>query len=201
MTMGQHLDNLSNLLSQNRLLKFAIIALMVGFAYDRYEIRQMRLQDRTIVVPPVVNSKIVIQGGRATDSYIQEYVIRYFVPLMLSYTPSSARGQFSEALSSWHRDSHEEAKAKLYLLADQIEQSKAVSSFYVGNKINHDPSRKIVEFEGNRRLSLQDQPSESTNKAYVMTYVVENGRFWVTSFEEKLDKSKAIEAGVSNALK
>lgn len=194
MLLKFHLDRLSNAIGEMKLYRFTVIALLIGFAYDRYEIRQMRLQDRTIVVPPVVNSRIEITGGKATDSYVREYAVRYLVPLVLSYTPATARTQFGEFLSSWHKDTFEAAKSKLYLLADQIEQTKAISAFYVG-KVNHDAGRKVVEIEGNRRLNQQDQQVENTNKSYVLTYAVENGRFWVTSFEEKADLTTARPGG------
>lgn len=188
------LQKTSRIFAENRLLKFCVVVLTFGFLWDRYELRQLRQNATTVVTPPVLNSRIEITGNKPSESYVREYV-RYIIPLATCWLPATARPQFSEFLASWHPDVVEDARSRFYLLADQIEKTKALSAFNLV-KITHDANRKLIEVEGNRRLTQQDQLTENKTKSYVISYVIENGRFWITSFKEKDEKNNS---GVNDA--
>lgn len=178
----------SNLFAENRLLKFCVVVLTCGFLWLSYQVKDYKEKSRTVVVPPHLNSKVVISGNWTSDSYIHEYM-RYVGALLWNYSPATAREQFSELLVSFHPSSFQPAKERLYILSDQIEQTKASSVFYI-HEIKNFPEKKYVQVTGNRQLSLQDKTVETATKTYFVLYKIESGRFWIQGIEEKNDQKK-----------
>ena len=189
MLLKRFLQNSSNLFAENRILKFAVVVLAIGFVWCAYKIDDVKDRVRTVVVPPVISSQIEISGSWTTDAYVKEYV-RYIGSLIWNYSPGVARNQFGEMLSSWHPSVFENAKDRLYIMADQIELTQAASVFYI-NKIEHNHEGHTIEVTGTRRLTQKEEVMENIVKTYVVTYVVENGRFWLMSIEEK-NKDKGV---------
>lgn len=173
----------SNLFAENRLLKFVVVVQSIAIVLGGFVVNSSRNNVRTVIQPPVINSKIEISGSWTSDAYVREY-IRYIGALLWNYSPGTARNQFAEVLVSWHPSVYEEAKQRLYIMADQIEHTKAASVFYP-YKIEHNHDRRVIEVSGNRHLTMQDKSIESSSKTYLVTYRAENGRFWITGVEEK----------------
>ncbi len=188
MFLKRYLLKTSNLFAENRILKFCVVFLAAGFVWNSYQLSDAKEKIRTVVVPPVINSQIEITGSWTTDAYAKEY-IRYIGSLLWNYNPGVARKQFGEFISSWHPSVFEDAKKRLYIMADQIELTKASSVFYI-NRVEHSPDKKLIEVMGNRRLTQQDKEVENTSKTYLVSYRVENGRFWVTGVEDKAEAGK-----------
>ena len=190
MLLKRFLQPNSNLFAENRILKFVTVVLAISFIWFAYKVEDVKDRVRTVVVPPVINSKIEISGSWTTDSYAKEYM-RYIGSLLWNYSPGIARNQFSEALSSWHPSVFEDAKARLYIIADNIEKTEAASVFYINSiKTNHEA--QTIEVMGTRRLTQREETMENLVKTYIVGYKVENGRFWIMSVEEKdKDKDKA----------
>lgn len=187
MRFNKFLQISSDLFAENRLLKFVVVVLAVGFVWCAYKVNDIKDKVRTVVVPPHINSKIEISGSWTTESYIREYM-RYMGALLWNYSPSTARNQFNELLPSWHPEAFVQAKERLYILASQIEQTGASSAFYI-NQIAHNAENNYVEVTGNRNLMLQNKTVEAATKTYFVAYKVENGRFWIVGVEEKTDKN------------
>lgn len=184
MELSKYVHRMENLFSENRLLKAAVVVLTVGFLWCAYSINATKDKIRTVVVPPVLHSKVEISGSWTTDSYVKEYM-PYVAALLWNYSHATVRSQFGEILVSFHPSAFEAAKQHLYQLAEQIDKTRASSVFYI-TKIEHKPEQKMVEVTGNRRLVQQESTQvENTTKTYIVSYLVENGKFWLTSVSEK----------------
>ncbi len=192
MHLNMFLQRTSNLFAENRLLKFVVVITAITQIWCVFKIDDIKDRIRTVIQPPVINSKIEISGSWTSESYAKEY-IRYIGSLLWNYSPATARNQFAELLVSWEPSGFNDARIKLYTLADQIEKTGAASVFYI-NKIEIDPDKHIITVTGNRHLSMQDRTVDVAVKAYDVTYVVENGRFWITGVQEK----EPAGPGVSN---
>ena len=195
MLLKRYMQAASNLFAENRLLKFCVVVLTVGFVLLAYRVDGIKDRVRTVVVPPVLHSKVEISGSWTTDSYCREYM-RYLGALVWNYSPSTVREQFSESLASWHPDVFQMAKERFYLLADQVEKTRASSAFYI-HKIHHEAEKNYVEVTGNRVLMMQDKSVDTATKTYFVAYKVENGRFWIMGIEEKTDRSSKPSAAIT----
>ena len=184
------LQKASNLFAENRLLKFVVIVQMLALIWVVGRVEDIKNKIRTVIQPPVLNSKVEVSGSWTSDSYVKEY-IRYIGALVWNYSPGTARTQFAELLVSWHPSSFEAAKEKLYLKADQIEQTRAASVFYI-NRIENHSDKHVIEVIGNKLLTMQDKSVENTTMTYMVQYAVENGRFWIMGIEEKDPRKIAV---------
>lgn len=193
MLLKNFLQQSSNVFAENRLLKFVVVVQCLVLIWCVYKVEDIKGNIRTIIQPPVINSKIEVSGAWTSDAYVKEY-IRYVSSLVWNYSPGIARNQFAELLVSWHPSVYQSAKQRLYILADQIEQTSSASVFYI-NKIEHNVDRREIEVTGNRLLTMQNKPVEQAMKVYIVTYKVENGRFWILGIEEKVDKKSAVPPG------
>jgi conjugal transfer pilus assembly protein TraE len=190
MLLQHYLQKTSNLFAENRLLKFVVVIMCLTQVWCVFRLETIKDRIRTVIQPPVINSKVEVTGSWTSDSYVKEY-IRYVSALAWNYSPATVRNQFAELLVSWDPAAFEAAKSRLYILADQIEQTRSSSMFYISN-IKHDPDRRVIEVTGNRNLTMQDKSVESKSKTYVVTYRVDNGRFWLVSMEEKDQSGKKV---------
>lgn len=192
MFLNTFLQRSSNLFAENRLLKFVVVIMCLTQIWCVYRVNVIKDKVRTVIQPPVINSKIEVSGSWTSDAYVREYV-RYMGALLWNYSPGTARNQFSEILVSWHPSVFNDAKQRLYVLADQIEQTRSSSVFYI-NKIEHNPDGNFVVVSGNRHLAMQDKSIEVSQHTYHVSYVVESGRFWILGVEEKGKDGKPIGA-------
>lgn len=176
-------QNTSNIFAENRLLKFTNLVIGVAVAFCVYDNRQARNEARTILVPPTITTKMMIQGDKASDEYIKEFA-RYIINLALTYNPATARVQFSELLSIFDPAAFQETRKELYELADKIESTKAASVFYL-NKIVHDLDKHTIEVSGTKKIYLMDQKTEESQKVYEIAYRFENGKFTILRLTDK----------------
>lgn len=190
MLLKHYLQKTSNLFAENRLLKFVVVVMCLTQVWCVFRLETIKDRIRTVIQPPVINSKVEVTGSWTSDSYVKEY-IRYVSALAWNYSPATVRNQFAELLVSWDPAAFENAKSRLYILADQIEQTRTSSVFFI-NQIKHDPDRRVIEVTGNRSMTMQDKSIENKSKTYVVTYKVESGRFWLVGMEEKEPGAKKI---------
>lgn len=188
MLLNTFLQRTSNLFAENRLLKFVVVVQGLTLFWCVYKIDSIKDRIRTVIQPPVINSKIEVSGSWTSDAYVKEY-IRYIGALLWNYSPAVARNQYEELMVSWHPSNYEAAKQRLYVLADQIERTQTSSVFYISG-IKHNSNKRLIEVTGNRRLTMQDKSVENAVKTYVLSYTVTNGRFWILGIEEKVDDKK-----------
>lgn len=167
--------------AQNRLLKFSVVSLSIAVVISSFLSYRAVKTQRTILLPPVINTKMTFDGYKASDEYLKEFV-RYSLGLALSYSPVTARANFSELLSLFAPEVFAEEKEGLYSLADRIETNRISAVFYIYD-MNILPD--TIEVRGMSK-QLQDKSilSEET-KTYFINYRVVDGRFMIIKIFEK----------------
>jgi conjugal transfer pilus assembly protein TraE len=193
MKLDIFMQKTSNLWAENRLLKFVVVALSIGLAVNVSMVTKAMNSQRTIILPPVVNSMIEISGDQASDAYIKEFT-RYVSSLAFSYSPGTARQQFSELLNLYHPSVFQQAKTNLYSLADKIESLHASSYFLITKNPVHDRAKKQIIIEGNIRSYQNDQVTENGQKTFVISYLMDNGHFYVLGVQEQDKNAQRQEA-------
>ncbi len=188
MKMNIFLQKTSNLMAENRLLKFIILIIGVTVIYNTFMVRHALHTHRTILVPPAIKSTMEIQGNSASDEYIKHFT-RYILGLAFQYSPATARYQFEELLSMYSPSSFPKAQEFFYDLADTIETAQISNVFYI-HKMVLDSTKKQAEVTGLKRQYVHDVKSEEATKTYIVVYEFEDGRFMVVDISEKeiLDK-------------
>ncbi len=186
MNFKKFLSEHANIKAENKILKFFIIVIGIVQIINIFWNYTVTKSARTIIIPTALSSKIEI-----SDRYISEegakYYTRYIIGLALNYTPATARGQFEELLTFYTPDEFPKAKATLYSLAEDIENAKVSSSFYI-QKIILDHEKRVIEVIGLKRQYTNEVKIKETTEEYIIEYVVQDGRFLIKKLYQKEDK-------------
>jgi len=80
MRIKTYLEEKLNLTVENRLLKFAITVLGIALIVNVFVTWGLVVRTRTIVVPPVVNTRFELSGAKLSDEYVK-MMARYIDPM------------------------------------------------------------------------------------------------------------------------
>lgn len=175
------LQKTSNMFVENRLLKFVVVVLTIAVVINSLLVQRAITYQRTVLIPPKMTGTIEFVQGRPTDDYLRD-LTRRIVNLGATYSPATARRQFEELLSFYPPEEYSTASSTWYTLAGRVEDVQASTVFYPQKiSVNSD----IIEVTGTHRQWAGDQMVESGNRAYVIRYRIEDGRFYLLSFMEK----------------
>jgi len=175
------LQQSSNLFARNSLLRFVVIVLSACLAFTSFMTYRAVRYQKVILIPPQMTGTVEFVQGKPTGAYIQD-ISRRIVSLATTYSPGTARKQFSELLAYYAPESYPEASALWYSLAGRIEESQVSSVFYPQSLTIKDDRIEVFgdlkQYTGNTRL-------ENTTRTYFLDYQVRDGRFSLLSFKEK----------------
>lgn len=183
MKLDIFLQKTANLALENRMLKLIVIVIGITVLINTVMTYRALNSQRTILVPPVIKSKIEITGDKASEEYIKSFT-RYLCGLTFSYTHTTARGQFDELLTMYAPDTFPEAKRIFYNLADSIETAKNTSVFYI-QRLGVDSDRNQIEVTGLKKQFVEDRMIDNGVRTYIIEYRIENGRFMIQKITEK----------------
>jgi conjugal transfer pilus assembly protein TraE len=177
----------SNLFVENRLIKFVIVILALTVAFNSLMVFRAIKYQRVVLIPPKMTGTIEFVQGKPSDAYIRD-ISRKIVSLASTYSPPTARAQFEELLPFYAPESYPEASKAWYSLASRVEESQVSSVFYL-ERIKLKESS--IEIFGNLKQYAGNTPIENTGRTYLIDYRVQDGRFFVVSFQELLTPAQA----------
>jgi conjugal transfer pilus assembly protein TraE len=183
MKLNLFLQKSSNVVAENRLLKFVVVVIGVAAVINAFMTYRALNYQRTVIVPPVLKSRIEITGDRASEEYVRAFS-RYFAALAFSYSPGSVKAQFDELLALYAPEVFPEEKRVLYELADRVITTRVTSVFFIG-KLYVDGEKSQIEVAGQRRQYVDDRKVEDIVKTYLIDYRISEGRFQLVKISEK----------------
>ncbi len=183
MELNKYLEQRNNLIANNRLLKLAVVVIGLGLVVNAFVTYSLSKRARTVIVPPVVNTRFELSGFRLSDEYVK-VMTRYIMSLAANYTPVTARSNFDELLGLYDPASYAEGKRTLYKLADTVETARVTASFFI-QKVTIDENGRQITVEGTKRLTANEQKVEEGPETYLVDYSNNNGRFAITSLSRK----------------
>ena len=185
------LQKTSNLFAQNRLLKFTITILALTVMFNSAMVYRAVKYQRVVLIPPTMTGTVEFIQGKPNDAYITD-ISRRIVGLAATYSPPTARGQFEELLTYFAPEAYPQASNSWYSLASRVEESQVSSVFYL-EKIS--VTEGFIEVFGNFKQYAGDTLLENTSKTYLIDYRLQDGRFYIVSFKEKLTQRQEQERG------
>ncbi len=185
------LQKASNLFVQNRILKFSIIILALTIIFNSVMVYRAVKYQRVVLIPPTMTGTVEFIHGKPTDGYIAD-ISRRIVNLAATYSPPTARSQFEELLAYFAPETYPQASQSWYSLAGRVEESQVSSVFYL-EKIGI--TEEFIEIFGNFKQYAGDTLLENSSKTYLIDYRLQDGRFYIISFTEKLTQRQEQERG------
>lgn len=183
MKIDYYLEEKANLRAQNRLLKFAIIAIGLAVLIQGCFTYIALNYQRVVLVPPGLSEKVWVKGNEASDHYLRQ-MGRYLALLLLHFTPSSAEEQFSELLSYVAPDAYPQVKAELEGVLEKVKALTITSIFHV-QEISLEPKEQVLEVKGFlTQYAGQAKSIEQTNVVR-LKYSINQGRLLIHEIEQK----------------
>ena len=183
MKLNLFLQKSSNIFAENRLLKFAVVVIGVAAIVNTFMTFRALNYQRTVIVPPVLKSRIELTGDRASEEYVKAFS-RYIAALAFSYSPGGVRAQFDELLALYAPEVFPAGKRLLYELADRVTTTRVTSVFFI-SKLFVDNEKNQIEVSGQRRQYVEDGKVEDILKTYIIDYRISDGRFQIMKISEK----------------
>lgn len=178
--MSFFVSKTANLFAQNRLLKFIIILLTVGFFFNSLLVNRALKHQKIVLIPPHMTGTVEFVQGKPTETYIRD-VGRKVVMLAANYSPATARKQFDELLFYYAPESYPDASKSLYSLAGRVEDAQVSSVFFQESfKLKGDH----IEIFGNIKQFTGSTFIENRSATYKLEYRIVDGKFEVVSLLE-----------------
>ncbi|MBM9514062.1 type IV conjugative transfer system protein TraE [Desulfogranum marinum] len=182
MRANDYLQKSSALFDENRLLKFAFVVMAIALCFNSLMVHRAVKYQRTILIPPHMTGEIEFVQGNPSEKYIRD-MSRTIAGLAGTYSPSTVRENFEELLYYYSPKSYPEASARWYSLASRAEEGLVSSVFFL-ETIKFDDKR--IELFGQQIQYTGNTPLENTSRTYLVDYLIEQGRFFVTAIREKV---------------
>lgn len=184
MKLETYLQSASNKVAENRLLKFVVLIIGGAVLFNTVLLSRAMNTARTILIPPGINGKVEITGGRASEEYVKA-MTRYVIALSGSYTPATARSQFGELLVLYSPEAYPEAKRVFYELADRIETAHVTQAYFIQQIAVGDSQ---IEVRGVRKQFIEASRLDEARMSYLIDYKIEDGKFTLLGFSEKTER-------------
>lgn len=186
MKLDLFLQKTSNIQFKNQVYRFAVIVMAAAIVANSFYTYRMLSEQRVIVIPPGgVKNKVEVSMRSADEEYLK-MMTRYVAGLYLTYSPATARVQFSELLTLYHPSRYEDGKVFLYDLADKVEISKVTSVFNI-DSMEYDTGAGgafSVKTKGMKALYARGRQIEEKKTAFLLTGRIEQGRFYIEDIME-----------------
>jgi conjugal transfer pilus assembly protein TraE len=181
--LKRYLEERENLRASNKLLKFFVVVIGIAVILNSAFTLFLMKENKVVIVPPVYSDKLFVSGTDASDEYLSS-IGNFISFLMLTYSPATARTQFSHFLKFCSPEAFPKFKAILYSLADKIETTQVSSVFYP-QRISVNRAEKVLEILGLlNQWTSNHQFITNEVKRYRIKYKIQNGFFMVENFDE-----------------
>lgn len=176
--LKKYMEEKTNYAMSNRILRFFVIVIGIAIIVQSFVMYSLWKSQRTVLVPPNITSQAFISGVDASDEYLRA-MARYVMILTTTYSPSTARSQFSDFLKLVAPERFAEYKKVFYDLADKSETGNVSSSFFV-SLVKVDRVKKELIVQGILNQWTQDKKFITDEvKSYLIAYDIRDGMFYV----------------------
>jgi conjugal transfer pilus assembly protein TraE len=178
----RYINDWQNILEENRVLRFVAISSLAVTLICLGILLSQGDRTRTIVVPMAPASEgLYITGDEPSDAYLQA-IARDVIGLIGTFTGSSAQAQFDRLLVHVHPSVYNERRTEWANLARDMRGYRDVTfATYVR------PEEPILMLANTLRVPTQrvrfiGATRSIENGHSEIGYLIENGRFWLTSY-------------------
>jgi type IV conjugative transfer system protein TraE len=174
----------STMFTQNRLLKFALVVMLIMLVWLSYSLVKAVNNQTVVIIPKGLDKTVTMQGGE----FDQQYLIamgNYIAGLYWSFTPSQVQGQYQQLASLLAPAVSPALKADLIAMADAHKANEVTMSFIINDiQVELQPQRIITVKGWQSKYILKNRVSEG---AFILeiAYGTQAGRLQVLSIKEK----------------
>jgi conjugal transfer pilus assembly protein TraE len=172
----------SNVWAENRLLKFVVVVMGLSSVISIFMSIHAINQQKVVILPPVVDKRIVISGNDVNDDYIKLFV-RYTLGLLLNYSPTSFNDQADDCLKFASPEFYQQLHKKLTTLKETVRKLN-ISNIFYPERIKIYRNEERIEVLGIQRQYAQHSLVDEGTKTYEIKYEIIQGRFFLEGIKE-----------------
>lgn len=180
--MNKFMNYAANLAAENRLIKMGFVVCLMITLLNSYSISTMDNKVRTHVIPIGANGKFEFTGNKASDEYLTS-IMQYVVFMSGNVTAQSIDHQLTDLLSLFHSSVYGIYKDEF---RDWSQSVQKYSSIYFTTNWRHDLPLEITDNKLTKQIEKRRVVGNSVKSVVSVvvsvSYVIENGRFWITEF-------------------
>lgn len=141
--------------------------------------------EKTILVPPEINKTIWVSSNNVSPEYLSEMAV-FFTSMRLNMTPSNAAFQRDLLLRYVRPQNYSIIASQLQKEEERIKSGHITLSFFPTD-VTVDSKQKIVRVSGESQSMVGIESSQKCRAIYQLSFIYENGRLLIQSFEEVKD--------------
>ena len=190
MEITQYKSRLQNLIAQrNGYLVLAAALALISLILVICVFRMIN-RERIVIVPPVIHQAFWVNSQTVSPEYLSQ-ISSFLVQLRLNMTPSSAEYQREMLLRYTDPAYYGALKNELVEEADHLAKSHTSLIFYPVD-ISIDVSHLTAEISGDFSATVSNMPLPVQRLSYRLSYRYSQGRLWLQSFQEIIDKTNEL---------
>lgn len=185
--LSPFLSRFSNLIVENRTLKFVLVCISLIAVYQQYSINKYFDEQMVTIQPPNLRGEASIGRDYADDEYLTAMAI-YVGNLFLNVGASNVSRQFADILKLAHPDSFNDLKSKLKERAALLEKYNSISySATIQRNRSMIIEKTSISFFASKRKIVGGSIEKGIPYKIVIDYVIINGTFYINDIKEVED--------------
>lgn len=176
-------DKLANTLVENALLKFCFVVMLGATIFNAIVAYKAMNNQKVVILPPVVDHKIVIRGNTVDDHYLK-MMGRYTAKLLLDYTPSNVEGNFSDFLKLAAPKVFAGMRDDLDKIIEEVMRLRVSSSFHI-HRIKKLGDTNRIELVGLRTKYADETLIAKDTEHHIIEYQINAGTYRVKGVSKK----------------
>ncbi len=176
-------DKLANALAENALLKFCFVMMLGATIFNSVVAYKAMNNQKVVILPPVVDHKIVIRGNAADDHYLK-MMSRYATKLLLDYSPSNVEGNFSDFLKLAAPKVFAGMRDDLDKIIEEVMRLRVSSSFHI-HRVKKLGDTNRIELVGLRIKYADETLISRDTEHHTIEYRIDEGTFRITGVTKK----------------
>jgi conjugal transfer pilus assembly protein TraE len=170
----------SRLTQENSALKFTIVVLVALIMAMSSIIVFQSKRERTVVVPAFVDKKFYVESDKASAEYI-EMMSKYAVELISSFTPQTVEERTADFLRFIAPSYYKDISLSFQKMIDDSKKY-VISQYFIPGEMTMQGN--TITIKGILRRYAENRLLEAAVATYRLTYEIQNGRFFITTYEK-----------------
>ena len=161
--------------------KIVSIILGVGMTISSFTIYKLTSEQKTIILPTKVDKEFWVTNNQLSEAYLEQ-MGQYISTALLNVAPNSASSQFKLIIDLAAPAFYQQLKGELGNQTRYLSENGITSAFWAKSyKFDKD----YIAITGTKNHIIGDKVVDKKEIVLKIFYIVQNGRFYISSFEIK----------------
>ncbi|MFI5305314.1 MAG: TraE/TraK family type IV conjugative transfer system protein [Nitrospiria bacterium] len=168
---------------EKRFYQMLTFGLTLALTFSVYGIISVSKTTRVILMPAALEKSVWVSGEDASNEYFAQ-MANFFANFRLTYTPQTVDYEFANLLKYVTPEASGILQAELKNIALDVKGKNYAQTFIPMEVSVVDPKTHTYLIKGSERHFVGSQMVEEIVKEYQVTFVLINGKIYVSAFKD-----------------